>query len=80
MPNVESEEPFLKVNQNEAAIRLWINAFFYRVAPMGPSSSKFILRVEQNVQPVGPDSVNFTSSLSGFVDFTLISTDVDTRP
>lgn len=46
---------------NEAATRLWINAFFFRVAFMLSGSSKFVLNVEQNV-------------LSGFVNFTAIST------
>ena len=59
------------MNQNEAATRLWINAFFFRVAAMLSGSSKFVLTVEPNVLPVAVDSNSF---LSGFVDFTAIST------
>jgi hypothetical protein len=59
------------MNQNEAAARLWINAFFFRVAVMLSGTSKFVLAVEPSLLPVPVDSNSF---LSGFVDFTAIST------
>jgi len=37
---------------NEAAARLWINAFFYRVAAMLPAERRMVLSVEQPVPPV----------------------------
>ena len=59
------------MDQNEAAMRLWINAFFFRVAFMLSGSSKFVLNIEQIVLPVPmePNSV-----LSSFVNFTAILT------
>ncbi|EIN03534.1 hypothetical protein PUNSTDRAFT_139419 [Punctularia strigosozonata HHB-11173 SS5] len=56
---------------NEAAARLWINAFFYRVAVMISSGSKMVLSVEQVVPSV---TVSNTSAhtLSGYVVWTAI--------
>jgi len=60
---------------NEAAARLWINAFFFRVASLlpGSSNSKIVLNIEQNVLPVARDPTIF-SFLFGFVNFTAILT------
>ncbi|EIN11128.1 hypothetical protein PUNSTDRAFT_65426 [Punctularia strigosozonata HHB-11173 SS5] len=56
---------------NEAAARLWINAFFYRVAVMISSDSKMVLSVEQVVPSV---TVSNTSAhtLSGYIDWTAV--------
>ena len=74
MLDVESEESFIKAcRQNEAAARLWIESFFYRVAFMSPRASKLVLNIEHNVPPI-PSSPLSRNSLSGFVDFTAILT------
>ncbi|KAL0948352.1 hypothetical protein HGRIS_010937 [Hohenbuehelia grisea] len=54
---------------NEGAARLWIKAFFYRVAHMIPTGSNVVLSVEQVVPSV---TVSDTSAhtLSGYIDWT----------
>lgn len=54
---------------NEASGRLWINAFFCRVATMGPPGKKMVLSAEQEVlAAVKPESLTF----GGYVYYTAI--------
>ncbi|KAL0958604.1 hypothetical protein HGRIS_013944 [Hohenbuehelia grisea] len=54
---------------NEAAARLWINAFFYRVAVMIPTGANVVLSVEQ-VVPFITVSDTCARTLSGDIDCT----------
>ncbi|KAL0948351.1 hypothetical protein HGRIS_010937 [Hohenbuehelia grisea] len=72
--NVYSSTPLVGIrltdyHQNEGAARLWIKAFFYRVAHMIPTGSNVVLSVEQVVPSV---TVSDTSAhtLSGYIDWT----------
>ena len=71
--DVKIEELYWPRGQNEAATRLWINAFFFRVATMSQGNSKIILSVEQKVLPVAMSSTSLPS-LAGFVDYKAILT------
>ena len=51
-------------------MRLWINAFFFRVASMSPGNSKMVLIVKHNVRP----DTDLSHSFYGFVDSTAILT------
>ncbi|KAI0074178.1 hypothetical protein K474DRAFT_1710050 [Panus rudis PR-1116 ss-1] len=55
--------------RNEAAARLWINAFFYRVAVMIPTGSNVVLSVEQVVPSVTTSDTS-AHTLSGYIDWT----------
>ncbi|KAG5650126.1 hypothetical protein H0H81_000599 [Sphagnurus paluster] len=61
---------------NEAAARLWIEAFFFRVASMSPGTSKLVLSVDPNVLPIpsGPLSAISGNTLSGHLNFMAILT------
>jgi hypothetical protein len=57
---VESWSLFSKcINQNEAAARMWINAFFFRITSMSPKNLKITLSVEHSVVPVIKGSTSF---------------------
>ncbi|KAF9440513.1 hypothetical protein P691DRAFT_767662 [Macrolepiota fuliginosa MF-IS2] len=56
--------------KNEAAARLWIDAFFYRVATMIPGGLNMVLSVEQDV----PSVTVSDKSLFGYVSWTAIVT------
>ncbi len=59
--------------QNEAAARLWINAFFYRVASMTPNGKKMVLSVEQGIPSVSL-SDHSADTMNGHIDWTAIAT------
>ena len=56
-------------DQNEAAARAWIDAFFFRVSAMVPPDEMMVLSVEQQIPPttVKPSS---STTLHGFIDYT----------
>ncbi|TFY57674.1 hypothetical protein EVG20_g8450 [Dentipellis fragilis] len=58
---------------NEAAARLWINAFFYRVASMTPNGSKVVLSVEQGIPSVTLSDQSL-QTVSGYIYWTAIAT------
>ncbi|KAI0369301.1 hypothetical protein BV20DRAFT_1122184 [Pilatotrama ljubarskyi] len=58
---------------NEAAARMWINAFFYRMACMVPSGSGKVLSVEQGFTAVTPSDPSL-HIVSGSIAWTAILT------
>ncbi|KAF8809038.1 hypothetical protein BYT27DRAFT_7188131 [Phlegmacium glaucopus] len=59
---------------NEAAARIWIDAFFFRASAMVPDGKQLVLSVEQNVPST---AVNLRSSdtLSGYIDYAAVTAD-----
>jgi len=61
---------------NEAAARIWINAFLFRASAMSPPDKKLVLSVEQGVSATAVQPSSFTT-VSGYVDYAVVVAAVD---